>query len=390
MADVGREIRALFDEVVDPIDIGGIVAPERRRGWRGWQMALAAGFAALVIVGGVVLLGSVDSAPVTGPSETSPTEEPPYLGLDLEGWKVTAAGEGTGGCAPRGVIGVFRQVSYEPVLPMDSGPIHVNVHVLPAAIFCTDPMPLDAADLGPPAGPPVVNDHGFIQVMGNRARVFDTEGTFHVQWMIGTTGVGTLQIFGNGLTLEDAVAIAGGVVELGSEQWRMTLALFPDGGTTTTIAPLDAVDDFDLPGGPLSSAVLEAVAQIPELAALTVEQAADHASTGDEPGEWGGVSLLAQDGSRIEIITQAVPADFDPLLAIGPDTQEMGPDGEDVFVRERDAVVQVVVIDQNGAMINLIIDRFAPSQPGTPGALSEITLDQARDWALLLIDLITD
>jgi hypothetical protein len=41
-------------------------------------------------------------------------------------------------------------------------------------------------------------------------------------------------------------------------------------------------------------------------------------------------------------------------------------------------------------MINLIIDRFDPSQPGTPGALSQIGLDEAREWALLLLDLITD
>jgi hypothetical protein len=56
MADIGRQIRELFDEVADPIDIREIVARERRRGWRGWQIALAAGVAALLIVGGVVLL----------------------------------------------------------------------------------------------------------------------------------------------------------------------------------------------------------------------------------------------------------------------------------------------------------------------------------------------
>jgi hypothetical protein len=41
-------------------------------------------------------------------------------------------------------------------------------------------------------------------------------------------------------------------------------------------------------------------------------------------------------------------------------------------------------------MINLIIDRFDPSEPGSLGALSYIQLDQAKEWALLLLDLITD
>ena len=392
MGDIGREIRELFDEVVEPVDIRGIVALDRRRRWRGWQIAFAAGVVALLVVGGVLLLGALDSAPIAGPSDTTLPEDLPYLGLDLDGWAVTLAGEGAGGCGALDEVGPARQMSYEPIAPIDEGPIHINVGVFSAATICDElPMPDDAADLGPPADPPFVNDHGFIEVMGHRARVFDEQGTFQVRWLIGTAGAGHIHIFGNNLTAEDAEAIAESVVEIDYVQWQSILALFPEGGTTTTIASHDSVDGSgDLPNGPLSSAVLEAVDQIPELAALTVELAADHASLGDAPGEWGGVSLLAEDGSRIEIITQMVSENFDPLLAIGPDTQETGPHGEDIFLRESDAVFQVVVIDQGGTMINLIIDRFDPSQPGTPGALSQIGLDEARGWALLLLDLITD
>ena len=391
MADVGREIRALFDEVADPIDIRAIIARERRRGWRGWQIALAGGVVALLAVGGVVLLGALESSPVAGPPDTTPSGDLPYLGLDLDGWIVTSAGEYSGACNPFDGLGLRRQLAYEPLVPVEDGPAHINVNVASADSYCFDPMPLEAADLGPPADPPIVNDHGYIEIMGYRARVFDSQGTFEVRWLIGSAGAGGITVFGNNLTAEDAEAIAESVVEIDYVQWQSILALFPEGGTTTTIASHDSVDGSgDLPNGPLSSAVLEAVDQIPELAALTVELAADHASLGDAPGEWGGVSLLAEDGSRIEIITQMVSENFDPLLAIGPDTQETGPHGEDIFLRESDAVFQVVVIDQDGTMINLIIDRSDPSQPGTPGALSQIGLDEAREWALLLLDLITD
>jgi len=388
MADIGRQIRELFDEVADPIDIREIVARERRRGWRGWQIALAAGVAALLIVGGVVLLGSFDSAPVAGPSDTTPSEDLPYLGLDLEGWVVTLAGERTGGCGAGDAIGVARQTSHEPITPRDEGPIHINVGVVSADSFC-EGLALDAADLGPPADPPFVNDHGFIEVMGHRARVFDEQGTFQIRWLIGSLGAGHIHIFGNNLTPNDAIAIAGSIVEMQSDEWLAILERFPNGGTTTTIAPDDPITSpVEIPDGPLSTALRAAIDQIPELAALDVEYAADQTEAGTQ---WGGVSLVADDGSHLEIITQLVPDNFDPQYIGLNFIQETGPNGEEIFLLEKEGVVQVVVIDHEGTMINLIIDRFDPSgEPRSPGALSHIQLDQAKEWALLLLDLITD
>jgi hypothetical protein len=192
-------------------------------------------------VGGIALLGWFDSAPVAGPSDTTLPEDLPYLGLDLDGWIVTSAGEHSGACNSLDGMGVRRQLSYEPIVPGENGPLHINVNVVSADSFCFDPMPLDAADLGPPADPPFVNDHGFIEVRGFRARVFDSQGTFQISWLIGTVGAGNIDIFGNGLTADDAVAIADRVIQMDSEQWHGIVALFPDGGTTTTIAPDDVI-----------------------------------------------------------------------------------------------------------------------------------------------------
>ena len=49
----------------------------------------------------------------------------------------------------------------------------------------------------------------------------------------------------------------------------------------------------------------------------------------------------------------------------------------------------MIVINANRTMLNLIVDRLKPDDPGTPSLLSQIQPDQAKEWALLLLDLIT-
>lgn len=142
---------------------------------------------------------------------------------------------------------------------------------------------------------------------------------------------------------------------------------------------------IDIPDGPLGSSLQDAVSQIPELAAMTPEQPLDQTERGHH---WGMFALVANDGSRIELITQVVPEDFDPQYIGSNTTREIGPNGEDVFLRETSSSLQVIVIDHNRTMLNLIIDRLSPSDPGSPSALSHIQSDQAKGWALLILDLI--
>lgn len=331
MGDIGREIRELFDEVADPIDIRAITAKDQRRGWRGWQIALAAGAAALLVVGGVVLLGSLESPPVAGPSNTTPSEDLPYLGLDLEGWVVTLAGEGTGGCGAGDAIGVARQASYQPITPRDEGPIHINVGVRSAEAFCDEPMADDAADLGPPADPPFVNDHGFIEVMGHRARVLDSQGTFEVRWLIGSLGAGHIHIFGNNLTPEDAIAIAGHVVQLGAPQWNAILESFPGGGTTTTIAP-DGVTSSTTAESPRVIGILHL-----ESAPTVLECAAAPGTDPETPPTQGADTQLAIRGSLWEALADFLSSPHgSPPIATNGYLQIVTGDGKVILAKPFD------------------------------------------------------
>lgn len=162
-------------------------------------------------------------------------------------------------------------------------------------------------------------------------------------------------------------------------------------GTRSDGSDTEAANDspdgpIDIPDGPLSSSLQDAVRQIPELATMTQGQALDQRESGSQ---WGIFSLVASDGSRVEIITQVVPEDFNPQH-IGFTIHEIGPTGEDIFLRETSSALQVIVIDHDRTMLNLIVDRLNLSDPASRSALSHIQPDQAKEWALLILDIIND
>jgi hypothetical protein len=102
------------------------------------------------------------------------------------------------------------------------------------------------------------------------------------------------------------------------------------------------------------------------------------------------VGLVADDGSRIEIITQEAPAGLLDLVALqSGTTRQIGPNGEDLVLRDNGTTLQVVAIGVDGTMLNLIIEPINRAAPGNPSALAQVDLDQAQEWALLLLDLIT-
>jgi len=155
-------------------------------------------------------------------------------------------------------------------------------------------------------------------------------------------------------------------------------------------SPADSPDGpIDLPDGPLSTALTEAISQIPELAKLTREQVTDQSVPG---GQWGIVSLVARDGSRIEITTQeAPPAEIlDRLASVYSTSRQIGPNGEDLILRDTDTTLQVIAIDASGTMLNLSVDRINQTEPGSPSEFSHLHLDQIREWALLLLGLISN
>lgn len=166
---------------------------------------------------------------------------------------------------------------------------------------------------------------------------------------------------------------------------------FPYGTTSdgSDTASTDNSSDgpVDIPGGPLSTSLRESVAHIPALAALTIEGSTDQSEAG---AQWGMVGLVADDGSRIEIITQEAPAGLLDLLELQSDTtRQIGPNGEDLVLRDNGTTLQVVAIGLDGTMLNLIIEPINRVAPGNPSALAQVDLDQAREWTLLLLHLIT-
>ena len=175
---------------------------------------------------------------VTSTAELPPNQLP-YLGLDLEGWEFVRAAEAEATCVespdqPPQLTS--RQATYATRTAAGSDLRMVNINLQPGSAQCGEEVPADAAELGPPADPPHVNDHGIITVMGHPARVVDEEGIFRVLWLLDEQGsVASLDIFPGEvpLTVSDVIAIAEGIVELTPEEWTALLEVSPDAPNDT-------------------------------------------------------------------------------------------------------------------------------------------------------------
>jgi hypothetical protein len=280
MSDLGPRIRRLVDETAPPIDGLSIVQRSDRRTTRPrWAVGVASGLAVLVV--GLLtyaVLGwepnrepAVEPGPDTTslsettigaiPSTTSAADreaatraqeearrraakeaarqaaaqQTVYFGISLPGWEFSGAGEALGGCQnqPDPLLGA-RQATY--VAPETPGR-SVNLNVISRWALCpSDEIATSANDLGPPAMPPDVIDHGTTTVMGHEARIVEEHGVYEVLWLLDEYGsyAGIVVFPGvTPLTVDEVLAIAQGVVELTSDQWEALVAATPSSGTTT-------------------------------------------------------------------------------------------------------------------------------------------------------------
>ena len=67
---------------------------------------------------------------------------------------------------------------------------------------------------------------------------------------------------------------------------------------------------------------------------MTPTQPIDQTESGHQ---WGMLALAANDGSRIELITQVTPENFDPQYLGSNTIHEIGPAGEDIYLRRTPA-----------------------------------------------------
>jgi len=273
MSDLGTRIRSLLDETAPPIEGTGIVRRTDRRETRPrWVAALAAALGVLIVGavtyfaigwgtdrppsgGTATTFGSTTETTVTTPqgasSTTSPSEaeaaraqeearrraaeaaarqaaaeQVPYLGFSLPGWEFSRAGELVRDCLHSPPLLLKnRQATY---VATDTADRSINLNVFPRLALCSpEEAPSSTSDLGPPASPPNVVDHGMTTMMGHEARVVDENGVYRVLWLLDDQGSHAELILFPGsapLTLQDVLALTEGVVELTHDQWDQLLS----------------------------------------------------------------------------------------------------------------------------------------------------------------------
>ncbi len=142
----------------------------------------------------------------------------PYLILDVEGRDLRGASDSFSWCHEGARIAPARGSSYTTGLFLT-----VQFGVSTVKPWCGEPIPDSPSDLGPPADPPDVVDHGLIPVMGTQGRVIEhMGGVFSIYWIVSDGMTAQISIYptpDDEVTLQDAITIADGVVELTAEQW---------------------------------------------------------------------------------------------------------------------------------------------------------------------------
>ena len=198
---------------------------------------------------GALAIEYVDLCQGTMPAVTATTAAvaATYLGFEHEGFGLITAGAGLGGCGDEQTpTRVAYSASYGSV---DSAPGRtVSVGWRPTSSLCPfEPIPTTADDLGPPADPPNVIDHGHTTVLGHDARVVEERGVFQVMWLRDDGAAAGLTVFPGDtpLGLDDVTALTTRVVELTPAEWA-TLTEAPPVVTTTSIPPSSATHTMHL------------------------------------------------------------------------------------------------------------------------------------------------
>ena len=279
MNDLGNKIRHLVDETAPPIDPARILQTRARRSLRpGW--AVGVGFGLVVLAIGLVTFAVLrwgsghepavrPSSVTTGVSETTidttPSttsaaqaeaearaqeearrraaleaarraiaEQTPYLGLSAPGWEFHTAGEARGGCPHEEPLVGARQATY---VASGTAERRLNVNVISRWARCSsEEFATTASELGPPAAPPDVIDHGMTTVMGQEARIIEERGVYSVLWLLDDQGsYAGIVVFPGAtpLSVEEVIAISQRVIELTADQWQALVAATPPSVTTT-------------------------------------------------------------------------------------------------------------------------------------------------------------
>lgn len=279
MSDLGTRIRTLVDETAPPIDAASILQRASRKAIRPrWAVGVVAGLAVLAVglVTFAVFGWAPDNEPAVGPGpattqasvttvDISPSttsaaqaeaearaqmearrkaaeeaarrlaaEETPYLGLSLPGWEIVRAGETRGVCPNAAPLLGARQATYiAPEIPER----RLNLNVISRHSLCFPyQVAASASELGPPAAPPDVIDHGMTTVMGHEARIVEAHGVYSVLWLLDDQGSYAGMVVFPGSTplgVEEVILITEGVVELTADQWDALVADTPPSVTTT-------------------------------------------------------------------------------------------------------------------------------------------------------------
>jgi hypothetical protein len=150
-------------------------------------------------------------------------------------------------------------------------------------------------------------------------------------------------------------------------------------GVSDPVAPPTEIAD-----GPLSLRLAAALDTIPAIAALEQVKRADFSEGAVDAAV---LAFLAPDGAMVNVVYQQLP---EPLSvdSIGPPENthaEIGPGGEDLIIKDATGGLQVIGVDDKGHMVNVIVDRLSPSEPGRPSELASWDVEMLKSWVVGLL-----
>lgn len=189
-------------------------------------------------------------------------------------------------------------------------------------------------------------------------------------------GLGPILIFGSNETS------GGGSVPGSSLEQPTTITDELSQNKTTgdpDTAPTETVN------GPLSRMLAKQVSDIPELAAFDPPILKDSSEGGVDAAV---VTFQAPDGAFVDIISQQLPEPLTPDSVGSPDVIqiERGPNGEQIIIKETEAILQVVGVDAGDWMVNIIVNRTASEKPREISSYTDWSLDTVRGWVIQLLE----
>lgn len=153
----------------------------------------------------------------------------------------------------------------------------------------------------------------------------------------------------------------------------------PDGPPSETI------------NGPRSKSLAgQVLAAIPELAAFAPPTLKDFSEGGVDGAI---VTFQAPDGAYVDVVSQQLPEPLaqdlieSELIRSPEDTStELGPNGEQIFIKEDDWTLQVIGVDAGNSMVNIIVNRTTSEIPQEASPYTDWSVDSVRSWVIHLLE----